>query len=72
MLDRSEVKRDIVLALIPTSANAQLQLSAKAQILSVADMFVDYIFKEDAKAIAKPKASKKSKKGITAPAAPTE
>lgn len=72
MLDRSEVKRDIVLALIPTSANAQLQISAKDQILGVADMFVDYIFKEDAKAIAKPKASKKSKKETTDKSASTK
>lgn len=71
-IDRAKTKKDIILALIPTTAYASLQPSAKNQLLDIADMFVDYIYAEEKKAPAKPVPSKKSKKETIAPATSTE
>jgi len=61
MLDRTQVKRDVILCLIPTSSYASLQPSAKDQIIAIADMLVDYIFAPEEKA--KPTPTNASKKG---------
>ena len=44
MDERQETRRLVINALIPTSAYANLQFSAKNQLLEIADMLVNYIF----------------------------
>lgn len=62
--DRSKAKKELILALIPSTAYTSLQPSSKNQLLGIVDMFMDYIYAAPVETPAKVK-TKKSKKEIT-------
>ena len=67
-LDETEVRRDIILALVPTASFAMLQPSAKDQIIGTADMLVNYIFGAEgyqSKTTGKPSKSGKGQRAST-------
>ena len=63
-IDRQQTKKDLILALIPSTSYTSLLPSSKSQLLDTIDMFMTYIYAEPVKAPAKAK-TKKSKKETT-------
>ena len=61
---RQQTKKDIILALIPTTSHTSLLPSSKSQLLDTVDMFMTYIYADPVETPAKVK-TKKSKKETT-------
>lgn len=62
MNERQETRCLVIKALIPTSAYASLQVSAKSQLLDIADMLVNYIFDGKASEEEQPVKGKRTRK----------
>lgn len=62
MDERQETRRLVINSLIPTTAYANLQTSAKSQLLDIADMLVNYIFDgKPSEEVAKPESDEPAK-----------